>query len=259
MKIDEIVRIRDGKAPVIATAIHAGHTIRPSLHRLSALTDAQRRQEEDPFTDLMAEVAQTSLVAPQSRFEVDLNRPRDRAVYRTPGDAWGLDLWTETLPEQEIALSLKEYDLFYATLKTMLDRHLEVHKRVVVLDIHSYNHRRGGPKAPFDDPIHNPEINIGTGTLTHREAWGEIIDPIKDILENGVVTGRFLDVRENVKFKGGEMAKWIHATYPNNVLCLSLEFKKIFMNEWNGEENAETISEIKGVMGEIVNFVETIL
>jgi TRAP transporter TAXI family solute receptor len=37
------------------------------------------------------------------------------------------------------------------------------------------------------------------------------------------------------------------------------KFKKIFMNEWNGEENAETISEIKGVMGEIVNFVETIL
>jgi N-formylglutamate amidohydrolase len=259
MSPNEILRIRHDPTPVIATAIHAGHTLRPSLHRLSALSEAQRLQEEDPFTDLFAEVAPAFLIATQSRFEADLNRPRDRAVYRTSEDAWGLSAWTKALPWEEIAHSLREYDLFYSTLKSILDHRLEQHKRIVVLDIHSYNHRRKGPKAPFDDPIENPEINIGTGTLTHREAWGEIIDPVKDILENGVVTGRFLDVRENVKFKGGEMAKWIHTMYPESVLCLSLEFKKIFMNEWTGKENHVTISEIKELIGRIVNFVETIL
>ena len=29
----------------------------------------------------------------RSRFEADLNRPRDRAVYLTPADAWGHQVW----------------------------------------------------------------------------------------------------------------------------------------------------------------------
>ena len=44
-----------------------------------------------------------------------------------------------------------------------------------------------------------------------------------------------LDVRENVCFRGGEMSRWIHATYPDSVCSIAIEFKKFFMDEWTGE------------------------
>jgi hypothetical protein len=37
-------------------------------------------------------VAPTHIIVTRSRFEVDLNRPRDKAVYRCAADAWNLDV-----------------------------------------------------------------------------------------------------------------------------------------------------------------------
>jgi N-formylglutamate amidohydrolase len=258
MHIDDICTISQSGSSVIATAIHAGHEMRDSLMDLSQLTDTQRLREEDPFTDIFAGGASATIIAKHSRFQVDLNRPRERAVYQVPADAWGLDLWCGPLSTEERALSLREYDLFYGYLRETIDQHLKVHERIVVLDIHSYNHRRMGEKAPFDDPMENPEVIIGTGTMPDRQRWAEIIDAVTERLSNAVVMDRYLDVRENVKFQGGEMAKWLHRHYPETVCCISLEFKKIFMNEWSGRENRETILEIKEVMGAIVDFIETI-
>ena len=47
-------RISEGDGPIIATAIHAGHSLRPEVAALTALTDEQRLREEDPFTDRWA-------------------------------------------------------------------------------------------------------------------------------------------------------------------------------------------------------------
>src|ERR1051325_205611 len=58
-----------------------------------AIRRRQRFVEEDPYTDQLTAVAGTSLVVHRSRFEVDMNRARERAVYRTPGDAWGPPVW----------------------------------------------------------------------------------------------------------------------------------------------------------------------
>ena len=38
-----------------------------------------------------------------------------------------------------------------------------------------------------------------------------------------------LDVRENVNFRGGQLAQWAHSTFPDRACVLALEFKKIFM------------------------------
>lgn len=46
----------------------------------------------------------------------------------------------------------------------------EEYGRFLVLDLHSYNHRRAGPNAPPADPERNPEVNIGTGTMD-RGRW----------------------------------------------------------------------------------------
>ena len=65
---------------VVATAIHAGHELRPDIRALTALDDATRLREEDPFTDLLTGIGGATVVAHRSRFEVDLNRPPAQAV-----------------------------------------------------------------------------------------------------------------------------------------------------------------------------------
>lgn len=57
--------------------------------------------------------------------------------------------------------------------------------------------------------------------------------------------GRHLDVRENVKFKGRQLARWIHEHYPDSACVLSIEFKKFFMDEWTGEGDEEQIKAIR--------------
>ena len=248
MQIDDICKIKIKKSPVIATAIHAGHRMRKRLKLNSKLKGFERLREEDPYTDIIAKASKSYIIAKVSRFEVDLNRPRDKAVYLEPRDAWGLELWKKELSIKDINHSLKEYDLFYERLKKILDKHIKSYKQIVVLDIHSYNHRRRGKKAPFDDTVENPEINVGTETILDRDRWQNIIDICKDSLSNYEVMDRYLDVRENVKFKGGYMAKWINSHYPDSVCCISLEFKKIFMNEWNGKCNEIFITQLNAML-----------
>ncbi len=68
---------------------------------LFALTDADMLREEDPFTGNWTSVAKNRIIVNRSRFEVDINRPRDKAVYITPEDAWGLHIW-KNIPSQQI-------------------------------------------------------------------------------------------------------------------------------------------------------------
>ena len=132
---------------VVATAIHDGHAIRPSLQPLLALPPDQRLREEDPLTGLLTTVGDVRIRVPASRFELDLNRPRDGAVYARPADCWGLSVWKQELPAGEIERSLAAWDRFYAMVAELIERLLERWESVLLVDIHSYNHRRDGADA----------------------------------------------------------------------------------------------------------------
>ena len=80
--------LKKGNSPLVATAIHNGHAVRQEIASLFALDEMDRLREEDPFTAHWVTIADTQIVAWRSRFEVDLNRPRKKAVYLTPDDAW---------------------------------------------------------------------------------------------------------------------------------------------------------------------------
>jgi N-formylglutamate amidohydrolase len=226
--------IVDGGGPVVACAVHAGDEVRAEVLRHMGVRRRQRFVEEDPYTDQLADVVGTSLVVHRSRFEVDMNRARERPIYRTPNDAWGLKVWREPLPAAVRHRSLRLYDRFYAELFTVLAGTGAGGRPFVVLDLHSYNHRRGGPEMPAADPLMNPEINIGTGSLD-RERWGGIVDRFMADLRDVAVAGRPLDVRENVRFRGGHLSRWVHATFPGQACCLAVEVKKFFMDERTGE------------------------
>jgi len=240
-------RIVVGTGPLVAAAIHDGHEVRDEVAALLAIDDATRLREQDPFTREWAAIAPTHFVVHRSRFELDLNRPRERAVYVTPADAWGLDVWRSTPSADLIDRSLALYDEFYAEAQRVLETVRAAHGAFVVLDLHTYNHRREGPNGPPAEASANPEVNIGTGSMD-RDRWGSLVDRFMDKLSQVEVQGRRLDVRENVKFQGGRFSRWIHETFPAEGCSLAIEFKKFFMDEWTGEGHEVTIQEITSAL-----------
>lgn len=226
--------LTQGHGPVVAVALHDGHDVREDVAELFAISETDRRREEDPFTATWTTVGDTRIVVRRSRFELDLNRPRDKAIYLNPEDAWGLHVW-QTKPTPEIiARSLAEYDAFYATVERIFSDLEHRWGRFVVFDLHTYNHRRLGPQALPADPRLNPEINLGTGTLD-RTRWASVVDRFLGDLRNFDFLGRRLDVRENIRFQGGHFSRWADQTFPNSACVLAIEVKKFFMDEWSNE------------------------
>ncbi len=222
-----------GHGPVIATAIHAGHLVRPELLERMAVSEEDRLREEDPSTGLWTAVGDVSVVAARSRFEIDLNRSRDMAVYQRPEHAWGLDVWREPPTTGMIERSRAVYDSFYEDMREVIGKTVDEHGRALIIDIHSYNHRRGGPVAPPDDPRANPEINVGTDADT-RSGWAWLVDPFVAALREARVGGIERDVRENVKFTVGHFPRWVVGTFPDRACAIAVEFRKSFMDEWTG-------------------------
>ncbi len=223
--------------------------MRAEVRELIKLDDAARRYEEDPYTGAWATIAPTRIVGTNSRFEVDLNRPREQAVYLTPADAWGLDVWKAPPHPEVVGRSLAAYDAFYANLRAVLQNLIDQHGRIVVFDLHSYNHIRSGAGGRPDDPHANPEINLGTGTMD-RTRWSPIVDRWLAEMRGFDYLGRRLDVRENVRFRGGNLVTWIHQTFPHEVCGLAIEVKKFFMNEWTGELDEQRHQAIGAALGQ---------
>lgn len=246
--VPPVFHIEIGDSPLVATAIHDGHDVRPEVAELMALGDAERRREEDPYTSHWTSIAPTRVVGCRSRFEVDLNRPRDKAVYISPLDAWGLTVWLDGPSDAFVERSLAAYDEFYAAVERLILQLCETNAQIVVIDLHSYNHRRKGRNDPAADRKDHPEVNVGTGTMSDRRRWANVIDRFIADLSRFDFLGRQLDVRENVKFRGGHLSHWLHAKFPECVCCLSVELKKFFMDEWTGKADLEQVAAIRNAL-----------
>ena len=233
-----------GRDPVIVTAIHSGHQLREELMEIMALDETSRLREEDPFTDAWISISDNYILPERSRFEVDLNRERDEAVYLSAEDAWGLNLWKAPPTHNMILRSLEEYDAFYDELRKLFDHMRARHGHFVIFDLHAYNYRRHGPDEEPQPEEENPEINIGTGTMD-RKYWSELVDRFITDLRDFDFLGRHLDVRENVKFAGRHFAQWTHDNYPESACLLAIEFKKFYMDEWSGQGDPIQVQAIR--------------
>ena len=65
-----------------------------------------------------------------------------------------------------------------------------------------------------------------------RNRWSPVVNRLINDLRTFDYNGRKLDVRENIKFMGGNLSRWTHETFPESGCSLSIEFKKFFMDEW---------------------------
>lgn len=220
-------------SPIIATAIHSGHYIRPELKDNLLISDLERKREEDPHTNNIIQSFENRIVVSSSRFEVELNRSRERAIYKTPDDCWGLKVWKRELTEAEIEQSLSEYDDFYRRLDSAVAETIRTFGYAIILDIHSYNHHRLGPGQAFDSVEENPQIILGSTNMPRT--YLESIKKIQKKFQETTYEGEALDCRIDIKYPGGTMSRHLHSNFPGKVFSLAIEFKKTFMDEWSGE------------------------
>ena len=244
--------IKQHRSPIIATAIHDGHLIDTALHPFLNLQEHERFREEDPYTNYLVEMPVSWVSVQTSRFQVDLNRERSKAVYRLPEDAWGLQVWNTNLPDRLIADLQRQYDLFYAQIARLLETTIKQFGHFVVLDVHSYNHRRGRPEA-YASTGENPEINVGT--RHNRNKWQMLSRDLIRFLSHQRVKNHRVDIRENIKFGGGGFAAWINRNYGKYGCVLSIEFKKTFMDEWTGRVDIQHLRDLKWLLEAAVQYL----
>lgn len=233
--------------PLIATAIHDGHFIREELRPFMLLNEQERAKEEDPYTAFMiTDLPVTKIKVSSSRFQLDLNRFIEKAIYEKPEDAWGLNVW-ESLPDAEKTKLRSDYDNFYDSVKHLLDETINIHGYALILDVHTYNHRRDNAftEADIDG---NPEIN--TGTFYNNPKWKELCSDYTQFL-----TSQDFDARENIKFKGGAFAQWMINNYGDKICVLSVEFKKTFMDEWTGVADVSHLLRLQNLLSKSVDFL----
>ena len=251
--------VQRGAGPIIATAIHDGNELRGEISQAMKLAPPDRLREEDPFTGRAIIDVPNHVIVHRSRFEFDLNRGPDGAIYETPEQCWGLDVWHAPLSAEIVGRSLDIHGHYYRMLGLLLDDIAVDQPRLVLLDVHSYNHRRDGPDG---DPIPQakaPDINIGTFSMP-REQWAFLVDPLMQAMREFDFNGRHLDVRENVAFQGkGEQTRFVHARYPGQGCAIAIEFKKFFMDEWTGEPDRRESEAMRRFIAHTANVANALL
>jgi len=230
--------------PVFASAIHAGHVVREDLEPYLAIDEEERRREEDPLTDYFLNLADNVVRVNRSRFECDMNRSRDMCISDDPDDTWGLTIWNE-LPDDQKEKSRALHDEFYTQMRATMDGLLERHEHILVLDLHSYNHMRDGPDAPPAPAKDNPDIDIGATTLD-KSVFSDVLSALSVGLARVPVRGRRPEVGENIRYPdGGNFPEWLHDIYGKRACVMTLEYKKMFMDEWTGTLDIGAVQDLR--------------
>ncbi|MEW5820066.1 MAG: flavohemoglobin expression-modulating QEGLA motif protein [Cyanobacteriota bacterium] len=230
--------------PYICVAIHNGGNLRQELRNKIALNKMERWLEEDPLTGNLISSLPIKIISYDSRYEYDLNRSPEECIYN---EAWGKQVWKLSLTEQDKAISIKKYTAFYSVLDALIENLINKFEATVVYDIHSFNHQRDGRYE------NAPTINIGTENINYDKYEKFIKRWISELTKIHVDSVN-LTVKENIVFYGrGYLLKYLTQKY-NNVLVLATEFKKIYIDEFSGDEYPEVIEHLqKGLKEAIIN------
>lgn len=211
----------DTYVPYLCAAIHDGHQFRKELWEDCLHSEYDRWYEEDPETKRMIDAQPMVLASMDSRFEYDLNRTPEEAVFVT---AWGKQLWKTPLSEEQQERSITKHQNFYKVVDALLDQLEHQFKHCVVYDMHSYNWQR------WDREV--PTWNLGTTNINNDkfgdqvELWRKSLSEIK--LPNNIKqTAKINDTF----FGNGYFLKYISAKF-ENTLVLATEIAKVYCDEY---------------------------
>ncbi len=227
IKIDEYVHYA-------CSAIHDGHQFRHEFWANCLHTEYERWFEEDPATKQMIQSYPIVISGCDSRFEYDLNRAPENAVFET---AWGKQLWREPLAEVMKKKSLQKHHNFYRVTHALLKKLEELFGVCVVYDMHSYNWKRWNREVPtWNLGTSNIDINRFGASV---EQWRAMLGKME--LPNGIVSTSKI----NDTFHGnGYFLKYITQNF-KNTLVLATEVKKVYCDELNQIIYPEVVNAIE--------------
>jgi len=211
----------DAYVPFACAAIHDGHQFRKELWNNCLHSEYDRWYEEDPETKNMVKTLPIVIAGRDSRFEYDLNRAPEEAIFET---AWGKQLWKEPLSEDFKDISLKKHTNFYLVVFTLIKKLETKFGFSVVYDMHSYNWRR------WDREV--PTWNLGTSNLDNKK-FGKVIEDWRQSLSQIKFPNNIKSTSKiNDTFMGnGYFLKFITQNF-KNTLVLATEIAKVYCHEY---------------------------
>jgi N-formylglutamate amidohydrolase len=229
-----IIKI-DKYVPYACAAIHDGHQLREELWSNCLHSAYERWYEEDPETKNMVASQPIVISANDSRFEYDLNRETEDAIFET---AWGKQLWKTPLSKEQVQKSLSKHTNFYKIVNALVGKLEHKFGIAIVYDMHSYNWKR------WDREV--PTWNLGTKNIDNNrfgediEMWQTMLTEIK--FPYGIKSTALIN---NTFYGNGYFLKYITKTF-KNTLVLATEVAKVYCDEYN-----------QIIYPEIVNLIET--
>ena len=227
LKIDEYV-------PYVCGAVHNGHQFRKELWDNCMHSEYDRWYEEDPETKNMVISLPIVIAGCDSRFEYDLNRAPEEAVFVT---AWGKQLWKNPLPDDQKKKSLAKHENFYKVVHALVKAIEAKHKAAIVYDMHSYNWKR------WDREV--PTWNLGTSNLDNNrfgediEAWRLSLSKMQ--LPNQIKSTALIN---DTFFGNGYFLKFITNNF-KNTLVLATEIAKVYCDEYEQINFPEVVASVE--------------
>ncbi|NNK73474.1 MAG: hypothetical protein HKO94_09815 [Flavobacteriaceae bacterium] len=218
----------------VCGAVHDGHHFRKELWENCLHSGYDRWYEEDPETKNMVASHPILIAGCDSRFEYDLNRPPEEAVFET---AWGKQLWREPLSVDAKELSLAKHNNFYRVVDALIAKVESKFGVCIVYDMHSYNWKR------WDREV--PTWNLGTSNIDN-DRWGVEVEAWrKSLAEISFPHGipSTADVN-NTFFGNGYFLKHITNNF-KNTLVLATEIAKIYCDEHTRTIFPEVVDAVK--------------
>ncbi|WP_299839236.1 N-formylglutamate amidohydrolase [uncultured Tenacibaculum sp.] len=227
--------------PYVCAAVHDGHQFRKELWDNCLHSEYDRWYEEDPCTKQVVSSHPIVISGLDSRFEYDLNRAPDNAIYE---DAWGKKLWKTPLAEEMKIKSLKKHETFYKVVYKLIEKIEGKFGACIVYDMHSYNWQR------WDREV--PTWNLGTSNVDQErfkneiESWRLLLEKMP--LPNGIASTSKI----NDTFQGnGYFLKFITTNF-KNTLVLATEIAKVYCDEINQIIYPEVVKAVKKYLDDML-------
>lgn len=228
-------------APYICGAVHDGEQFRKSLWENCLHTKYERWYEEDPCTKEMVQSHPIVIAGSDSRFEYDLNRGPENAIYE---DAWGKKLWKEPLSNDEKEHSLSKHNAFYQVTHALISKIEEKYSRAIVFDMHSYNWKRWDREVPV--------WNLGT-TRIDNERYGNIVESWRQRLSEMKLPNEIESTSavNNTFYGKGYFLGYITQNF-KNTLVLATEIAKVYCDEYTGIIYPEVVRSVEEHLKELI-------
>ena len=246
-----------GTSPLIISVPHAGTRLPPELApQLTplALTIADTDWHVDQLYDFAPAMGATMLVARQSRYLIDLNRPPDDAAlysaapqtglcptHSFAGEPLYLDGRNAVVAVEVARRRLHSWQPYHDALQMLLHETRARHGYALLLDAHSI--RSVVPRL-FADRL--PDINVGT--YDGRSCSGLVNDAVRTRLSAAPRWSHVFDGR----FKGGHITR--HYGQPNHgVHALQIELAQCsYMDESGATYDARRAAPLRELLKSIV-------